>query len=282
MRKLLLIVGFAAVAGGTAWSLWAQSGAAPGTAKTSPAQTQLDAKVAALAAMPPEARRAELKKLSAEERRGLWFQVMKTRAEQRGQTAKPERLQKPRTPIAPGSKRAIAPKGIGTIQYDSGAFSTTLNSGSIVGNRFDTHTGIPVLSPGTVSVVQAVVVPGAGNTTSSAGFVLLGPQTGGGGAMAIFSSFQAATGATDTVTFSGLMASYTGSFFVLFGDFANSYVPVFGTGTTNMQGHHGVAGITGGMGPNITATTNLGGTLNAFIRATGNIVPVELMTFEVE
>jgi hypothetical protein len=113
--------------------------------------------------------------------------------------------------------------------------------------------------------------------------VLLGPQTGGGGAMAIFSSFTGATGATDTVTFAGIGASYTGSsFFVLFGDFSNSYVPVFGAGTANGQGHHGVAGYTGGMGPNITAVGDLGGSLNSFVRATGNIVPVELMSFDAE
>jgi hypothetical protein len=39
-------------------------------------------------------------------------------------------------------------------------------------------------------------------------------------------------------------------------------------------------GYTGGLG--ITGTFNLGGNLNALVRASGNIVPVELMWFEIE
>jgi len=141
-----------------------------------------------------------------------------------------------------------------------------------------------VLNPGTVSTVQAVVAQGPAFTTSSAGFVLLGPQTTGGGAMALFSTFtNTPTGTTDTVTFAGIGASYTGSsFFVLFGDFDSVYVPVFGTGSTLGQGHHGVVGYTGGMGPNITGTFDFGDTLNALVRSTGNIVPVELMSYSVE
>lgn len=178
---------------------------------------------------------------------------------------------------------------VGAIVYDAGAPSNMFGGGQIVGNRFSTHTMVPVLTSGTVTSVQAVVVQGPAFTTmgDSAGFVLLGPQTGMGGAIAIFSTFtNGLTGTTETVSFTGFGANYTGSsFFVLFGDFASSYVPYFGTGSTMGQGHHGVVGYTGGMGPNITGTFNLGGTRNAFVRASGNIrseVPVELMKFEIE
>jgi hypothetical protein len=135
-----------------------------------------------------------------------------------------------------------------------------------------------------VTEVVAVVQQGPAFSSTSAGFVLLGPQTTGGGAFAIFSTFTGAiTGMTDTLTFTGIGANYTGnSFFVLFGDFASIYVPVFGTGSTNGQGHHGVVGYTGGMGPNITGTFDFGGALNALIRASGNILPVELMSFDAE
>jgi len=127
------------------------------------------------------------------------------------------------------------------------------------------------------------VVPGAAKTASSAGFVMLGPQTGGGAAFAIVSTFTNVSGVIDTVSFTGLGASYTGSsFFVLFGDFASSYIPVLGTGSALGQGHHGAVGYTGGMGPNITGTFDFGGIYNAIIRATGNVVPVELMAFDVE
>jgi len=249
-------------------------------------EQNFEEQVNALLELSPSERRAVLKGMEPSERRGLWFQLKKEAASRNGIAFNRDKYRNARK-IKPGpnfktnadrSKRAP-----GTITYDSGAFSTSFGGGSIVGNRFDTHTGIPVFANGSVDTVQAVVVQGSAFTTSSAGFVLLGPQTGGGGAMAIFSTFTAATGATATVTFNGIAASYTGSsFYVLFGDFSNSYVPAFGTGTTNAQGHHGVVGYTGGMGPNITGTANLGGTLNAFVRATGNIVPVELMKFEVK
>lgn len=249
-------------------------------AQDRPAGESVEARAQALADMAPEARRAELKKMSAEERRELWFALKRDQGEPlaRGAGLTPK-------PLADGP--TAAPEGpqklIGSIVYDDGVGTVTFGGGAIIGNRFDTATGNPLLASGTISTVVGVVAQGPAFTTSSAGFVIEGPQTGGGGAFAIFSTFTGATGATDTVTFSGLGVSYTGSsFFVLFGDFANSYVPVFGTGTTQGQGHHGVVGYTGGMGPNITSTFDFGDTLNALVRVTGNVLPVELMSFEVE
>ena len=176
-------------------------------------------------------------------------------------------------------------EAVGSIVYDSGPVTTSFGGGSIIGNRFNTALGQPVLPNGTIETVSAVVIPGPSQTTSSAGFVIEGPKTAGGGAQALFSSFTNAAGTVDTVVFNNLGVQYTGnSFYVLFGDFANSYVPAFGPGTLDGQGHHGVRGFTGGMGPNITSTAPISG-LNAFIRATGNItnpIPVELMKFEIK
>ena len=248
-----------------------------------PATADLDARVAELQAMSADDRRAALKAMNAEERRGLWFELK--RAEREGPGAGSGFY---RNAAAAGSsepRRATGASGraVGTITYDDGVRTIAFGGGAIIGNRFNTHTGVPVLANGTVSTVVAVVEQGPAFTTSSAGFVLLGPQTVGGGAMAIFSSFTGATGTTDTVTFNSIGANYTGnSFFVLFGDFANSYIPAFGTGTVNGQGRHGVVGYTGGMGPNITSTFDFGGSLNALVRATGNILPVELIDSGVE
>jgi hypothetical protein len=176
-------------------------------------------------------------------------------------------------------------KSIGTIAYDSDFPSISFGGGALVGNRFDTHTGIPVIASGTVSTVQAVVVQGPAftQTSSNAGIFILGPQTVGGGAPGLFSTFTTASGVLDTVSFAGLGVSYTGSeFFVLLADNAGSYVPVLGTGTTLGQGHHGLVGYTGGSAPSITGTFNFGNAFNTLVRATGNIVPVELMSFGVE
>lgn len=249
-------------------------------AEDSSPKTDREAMIESLAAMSGAERRAALKRMSPEDRRGLWFEVQKTLAMQRGQ----EPLQRGDglTPNPRAKTQRPIDKAVGSIVYDDGVITNSFGGGAIIGNRFDTAEGNPVLDPGTITEVVAVVVQGPAFTTSSAGFVIEGPQTVGGGAMAIFSTFTGATGTTDTVTFAGLGVSYSSSFFVLFGDFDNSYIPAFGTGTNLGQGHHGVVGYTGGMGPNITSTFDFGGTLNGLVRATGNVLPVELMSFDVE
>jgi len=244
--------------------------------------------------MPAAQRHALLAAMSQTERRGVAFELRKQRAISKGQTpptrgAGPYRArasaQAESDDVAASSQKLA--RIVGTIRYDVGNPTTTFGGGAIIGNRFNTAGGSPVLASGTVSTVQAVVVQGPAFTSSSAGFVIEGPQTAGGAAFAIFSSFTNPTGVTDTVTFNGIGANYTGnSFFVLFGDFATVHVPAFSTGSTLGQGRHGVVGYTGGMGPNITSTFDFGGAFNGLVRASGNIlsaiVPVELMQFEVE
>ena len=254
----------------------------------------MKAKVDQLLAMPAKERRAHLKAMSPQERRGLWFQVKQAEyfpsARERTKYEDLEGFSVDSggwSSAKPGTTptKAVPDKAAtGTIAYDSGFPTIAFGGGELVGNRFNTHTGIPVCNPGTVSTIRALVVPGPANTSSSVGFVLLGPQTApGGAANALFSTFGVASGIIDSVAFAGLGVTYTGSeFFVLFGDFANIYVPAFGTGTTLAQGHHGLVGYTGGMGPNIVSTFNFGSVLNSYIRATGAIVPVELMSFEAE
>jgi hypothetical protein len=255
----------------------------------------LDSRITELRAMSKDDRQAALRAMAPEERRGLWFQLKQAERAEKGRASTADGFY--RDAIAQGTnsradgtiqydagRAGAGSRAVGTIQYDNGVGSTTFGGGAIIGNRFDTHTGgVNVTASGTVDTVIAVVAQGPAFSSSSAGFVLLGPQTASGGAFAIFSTFTAGlTGTTQTVTFPGMSANYTGSsFFVLFGDFASSYVPVFGTGTNNGQGHHGVVGYTGGMGPNITGTFNFGGSLNSLVRATGNILPVELMDYGV-
>lgn len=254
----------------------------------------VDGRVAELRAMNATERKAALKAMSPQEREGLWLQAKKMDWSDRNGGARATQEGFYRDAVqalgsdtgegTPTASAAAGSRAAGTITYDDGVIDTTFSGGAIIGNRFDTHTGVPVLASGTVSTVVGVVQPGNAQTTGSAGFVIEGPQTAGGGAMAIFSSFTGGlTAATETVTFTGIGANYTGSsFFVLFGDFANSYVPAFGNGSTNGQGFHGVVGYTGGMGPNITSTFDFGGSLNGLVRAGGNILPVELIEYGVE
>ena len=286
MKHRSILLALAVLSAGVGFTLWADSPAEEGPSKGAGANAERGVLIAKLAEMKGSDRRAYLKKLAPEERRGLWMEARRLRAEDRA-TKAPAKGSGYATPtpvdVEPGEEWTTGGPTVGTISYDSGFPSVGFGGGQLVGNRFSTHTAAPVLASGTVSTVQAVVVPGAGLTTSSAGFVMYGPQTGGGGAMAVASTFTTASGVIDTVNFTGLGINYTGSsFFVLFGDFSSSYIPVLGTGTVNAQGHHGRVGYTGGMGPNITATGDLGGTLNAFVRATGNILPVELMSFRID
>lgn len=254
-------------------------------------ESDMGQRVADLRAMTHEERKATIQAMTPEERQGIWFAVKQADRQERGLAD---------APGADGSYRdggralnlaegaaveGAQPQAVGTITYDDGVATLSFGGGAIVGNRFNTHDGgVPLMASGTVSTVIGVVVPGPSQTSSMAGFVLEGPQTTGGGALALFSTFTGGlTAATETVVFSGLGVSYTGSsFFVLFGDFANSYVPAMGTGSTNGQGHHGVVGYTGGMGPNITSTFDFGETLNGLVRASGNILPVELIEYGIE
>lgn len=271
MIKVLVVSTFAALFVASAWAQ----------------DAGMESRIAELRAMNPDGRKAALKAMAPEARKGLWLQAKKMEWEDRNGGARAASGFY-RDAIANGDntgpQASFGSRAVGTITYDDGAGSTTFGGGAIIGNRFNTHTGVPVLASGTVDTIVAVVAQGPAFTTSSAGFVIEGPQTTGGGAMAIFSSFTSGiTGATDTVTFTGIGATYPGSsFFVLFGDFASVYVPVFDSGTVNGQGHHGVVGYTGGMGPNITSTFDFGGTLNALVRASGNILPVELIDYGVE
>lgn len=290
MRKISSVLCLVLLLGGVAWTLTAQPEgvSAPSESMGDPA---LDAEIDRILAMTPEGRRAYLKGLDPAERKGLWYLVKRTSLQRAGNSPKVRGTGMGEGFPLTAEQRAAAGKSlqtkagpIGTIQYDDGLPTTGFGGGAIVGNRFNTRApGVPVPLSGTVSAVTAVVVPGPAKTSSSAGFVLLGPQTTMGGAFAITSTFTVATGVIDVVSFNLAGGTYTGSsFFVLFGDFASSYIPVFGTGTNLGQGHHGVVGYTGGMGPNITGTFNFGGALNASIRASGKNLPVELMTFDVD
>lgn len=266
---------------------------APAEAQNADVQSaDMKNRVAELRAMSAADRKAALQAMSPEERKGLWFAIKQAdwAARDTGTTESGfyrnavSEAGSRKTDSAAKTRGAAGTKAVGTITYDDGVITTTFGGGAIIGNRFDTHTSVPVLASGTVSTVVGVLQPGGAVTNSSAFFVIEGPQTAGGGATAIFSSATTGlTAATETVTFTGIGANYTGSsFFVLFGDNANSYIPAFGTGTTNGQGHHGMVGYTGGQFPDITSTFDFGNTLNGLVRASGNILPVELIEYGVE
>lgn len=252
-----------------------------------------DGRIAELRAMNASERQAALQAMNPEERKELWFQVKQMNRAER-EDAQPvdgfyrNAVQSQEPGGGEPSAKASAPAGsrdVGTITYDDGNPSVTFGGGALLGNRFDTNTGVPVVASGTVDTVMAVLQPGeAAAATDSAFFAVYGQQTTGGGATAIFSTaITGLTGETATVTFTGIGANYPGdSFFVLFDDANTGYVPAFGQGTTNGQGYHGLVGYTGGQSPDFTSTFNLGNAYNGLIRASGNILPVELIEYGVD
>jgi hypothetical protein len=254
----------------------------PGTTGDAEGDSRLEAEIETLLALPGSERRTRLRSLEPAERRGLWMRLKRAEADRKG--ARPKASYREIEPHpASGAPDKAWLKAVGSIVYDKGFPAVGFGGGQLVGNRFNTHTGVPVLASGTISTIRAAMVrgPAFSQTTSNAGLVVLGPQTTMGGATALFSTFTTASGVVATVSFTGLGINYTGSsYFALMADNANQYVPVLGTATTLGQGHHGLVGYTGGLG--ITGTFNLGGNLNALVRASGNIVPVELMWFEIE
>ena len=177
MNNTCLVLATATLLGCASLSAGAQTASGPGTSE------QIDA----LLAMAPADRRTYLKGLGRKERLGLWGQLKRTQKLRKGLAPKARGSGMQPHPLSAGQRHAlsseraanVSPLGaaVGTIVYDKDFPSVTFGNGSLVGNRFNTHTGIQIPTSGTLSTVQALVVPGTAATSNSAGFVVLGPQT---------------------------------------------------------------------------------------------------------
>lgn len=183
----------------------------------------------------------------------------------------PEVRQLPAPVTAPAKARAA-----GTIAYDNGVATALPNVTSHSwGNQFNTQNSDPVFASGSVSKLTFFMDAGAGTDNVFAS--VFGPVAGTAAPVLTSPSvpLNGGPGAWNTHTFTTPIA-YTGASFLAgiwyFGD-----TIALGAGTTNGQGHHGmhINDIAG------TGFVSLG-TLNALMRASGNIVPVELMSFSAE
>jgi hypothetical protein len=195
-------------------------------------------------------------------------------------------------------KLTAAPAAFGTITYDT----LTINAVPTVasrafGNQFNTAVTVGGGAPGPVQVNGTITkltwaMWGTTTATSWGTFwiTFYGPVNGTTASVITSYTFSGVGGAGPQLlnyTFSTPVA-YTGSSFLVAMYNSNSLgsppwngpCPLFGGGTVNGQGYHG-------MGINWSTTTGTGfaqvTSLNAIMRPTGNLlIPVELMSFSVE
>ncbi len=181
----------------------------------------------------------------------------------------------PRSGTSPGGTQGEGIEGTGVISYDppGPADSFLGNLGNIVGNVFDTRVGNP-LETGSVSQIAAYF-GGSDATFPYLGVVDLTPFSilslpGVGGLVPFtFNTVPLAIGVASPPVFGGVLVSSG------FGSSADSVG--MQNASTQGQGFH--AGSLPYGGPVITLGNN-----NAMVRLAGSIwvVPVELMTFDVE
>ena len=173
-------------------------------------------------------------------------------------------------------------RAIGSIAYDDGVVTALPGVTShCFGNRFNTFTGSPVMANGMLTEMSVFVASGAG--TDGIFVSLYGPvNTTAGTAPFVgdeFVTLTAGSGTWNAINLTGFTTpwSYSGPSFLAGVWYIAGDSVGLGTGTTNGQGHHGmmINDIVG------TGYTELSG-LNALVRVTGDIVPVELMHFTIE
>lgn len=182
------------------------------------------------------------------------------------------------------------------IQYDNDTpFNRDGQDGGLIGNRF-----MPALAPHSISMVSfrmANVYPAAGPATANVG-VWDNAGAGGGllGTVAVAGITPPGNATVTTHTAPFTLTNHSGSF--LAGIFQTGYDPCAGltalnsglacvgvalTQGTGVTEFHGVRITAWGASPTFSAqgVADIAG-VNAIFRASGNNLPVELMSFDVE
>jgi hypothetical protein len=169
-------------------------------------------------------------------------------------------------------------RAMGTIVYDDGIVSALPGISSFCyGNQFDTFSGAnPVMASGSVTAMSFFIVSGAG--TDNVFVSVFGPVSGTAASVLSSASIPLNNGsnAFNTHVFASPV-NYPGSSFLAGIWYVAGDTVGLGAGTVNGQGHHGmwINDIAG------TGFATLSG-LNALVGASGDVLPVELMTFTVQ
>jgi len=172
--------------------------------------------------------------------------------------------------------RVKGSRAMGTIMYDDGIVTATPTVTSFCyGNQFNTWSGNPAMANGSVTAMSFYMMSAAG--TDNVFVSVFGPVVGT--AAPVLESVSvpvAAAGAFNTHVFATPVA-YVGSSFLAGVWYVAGDTVGLGAGTVGGQGHHGMSinDIAG------TGFAPLAG-LNALVGASGDVLPVELMTFSVQ
>ncbi len=174
---------------------------------------------------------------------------------------------------APMTKNSRA---MGTITYDNGIYN--MGPGLFTycyGNQFNTYSGNPVMVSGVVTALDFFILGGAG--TDNVYVSVFGPVVGTVAPVleSVSVSLTAGPSAWNHHTFATAV-SYTGSSFLAGVWFVTGDTVGLNAGTVAGQGHHGMY-INGIFGTGFQTST-----FNAMVRASGDVLPVELMNFTIQ
>lgn len=169
-------------------------------------------------------------------------------------------------------------RAMGTIIYDDGTVTATPSTTSFCyGNQFNTFSGAnPVMVSGSVTAMSFFVASGAG--TDAVFVSVFGPVAGTAASVLTSAnvSLNNGSGAFNTYTFA-TPVNYPGSSFLAGIWYVAGDSVGLGSGTTNGQGYHGMM-INDIVGTGFAPLSSL----NALVGASGDVLPVELMTFTVQ
>lgn len=177
----------------------------------------------------------------------------------------------PVTTELPKSSRAP-----GTITYDDGTYHSAPGvSSNCYGNQFNTWSGNPVMASGSVTALDFFMASVSGNVFLS----VYGPVSGTTAPQLTSVSVPPTAGAMawNHHTFTSPLA-YTGSSFLAGVWYYVGDAVGLATGTVGGQGHHGMLINDGTTGTGFAPLS----TVNAMVRASGNVLPVELMNFTIQ
>ena len=174
-----------------------------------------------------------------------------------------------------------APAVVGTVQYDTGVnvgFHPDVGQ-RLVGNRFNSHMGGPLLPAGMVSM--ATLFP---QNAGAQSLSIFGPPNGTTAMIIMFFGANLVANQFNTVTLAPAVAvgpDFLGMFIGFYGGTPPGLLGMDDMTAAGQVGFHAMSGVymAGGTATNLTLVPNR----NAMYRATGDLlVPVELMDFKLQ
>jgi hypothetical protein len=168
-------------------------------------------------------------------------------------------------------------RAMGTITYDDGVYNSSPGLSSFCyGNQFNTFSGNSAMVSGSVTALDFFIIGAAG--TDNVFLSVFGPVTGTSASVltSVSAPLTGGSSAWNNHVFATPVA-YPGSSFLAGVWYIAGDTVGLATGTTAGQGHHGML-INDVVGTGFQLLTGV----NAMVRASGDVLPVELMSFTIQ